>query len=325
MLILNKQVDLNYSPKWEYRDKNITLIKLLDTLKIKKWNKEQVNNLLFVGLGGIGDEFIFSRYGKILKEYAITLDYTSTNGLDYIINQIPYFNEVWNVQYTPHCFEIDNEFNINKFKKYDAWYSPFFEMDSNNNGVVKCLDSQWQEQYLFNLPEFDEKWRYLTQTDKPKIGIRFAGNFRTDTYLRRTLPVEEIVSMFNKNYKLFSLQVMEGIEKSHELDLQTFENEINNWYDTFSFLKSMDIVITSCSSVAHASAILGVQTFVLVPYNSYFIWKECDSNNHHSSWYDKNVFCLRQHKKGDWSYPLQQLEQYLGLTVNKKKSILEYV
>ena len=325
MLILNKQVDLNYSPKWEYRDKNITLIKLLDTLKIKKWNKEQVNNLLFVGLGGIGDEFIFSRYGKILKEYAITLDYTSTNGLDYIINQIPYFNEVWNVQYTPHCFEIDNEFNINKFKKYDAWYSPFFEMDSNNNGVVKCLDSQWQEQYLFNLPEFDEKWRYLTQTDKPKIGIRFAGNFRTDTYLGRTLPVEEIVSMFNKNYKLFSLQVMEGIEKSHELDLQTFENEINNWYDTFSFLKSMDIVITSCSSVAHASAILGVQTFVLVPYNSYFIWKECDSYNHHSSWYDKNVFCLRQHKKDDWSYSLQQLEQYLGLTVNKKKSILEYV
>jgi len=325
MLILNKQVDLNYSPKWEYRDKNITLIKLLDTLKIKKWNKEKVNNLLFVGLGGIGDEFIFSRYGKILKEYAITLDYTSTNGLDYIINQIPYFNEVWNVQYTPHCFEIDNEFNINKFKKYDAWYSPFFEMDSNNNGVVKCLDSQWQEQYLFNLPEFDEKWRYLTQTDKPKIGIRFAGNFRTDTYLGRTLPVEEIVGMFNKNYKLFSLQVMEGIEKSHELDLQTFENEINNWYDTFSFLKSMDIVITSCSSVAHASAILGVQTFVLVPYNSYFIWKECDYYNHHSSWYDKNVFCLRQHKKGDWSYPLQQLEQYLGLTVNKKKSILEYV
>lgn len=325
MLILNKQVDLNYSPKWEYRDKNITLIKLLDTLKIKKWNKEQVNNLLFVGLGGVGDEFIFSRYGKILKEYAITLDYTSTNGLDYIINQIPYFNEVWSVLYTPHCFEIDNEFNINKFKKYDAWCSPFFEMDSNNNGVVKCLDSQWQEQYLFNLPEFDEKWRYLTQTDKPKIGIRFAGNFRTDTYLGRTLPVEEIVSIFNKNYKLFSLQVLEGIEKSHELDLQTFENEINNWYDTFSFLKSMDIVITSCSSVAHASAILGVQTFVLVPYNSYFIWKECDSNNHHSSWYDKNVFCLRQHKKGDWSYPLQQLEQYLGLTVNKKKSILEYV
>lgn len=325
MLLLNKQVDLNYSPKWEYRDKNITLIKLLDTLKIKKWNKEQVNNLLFVGLGGIGDEFIFSRYGKILKEYAINLDYTSTNGLNYIIKQIPYFNEVWNVQYTPHCFEIDNEFNINKFKNYDAWYSPFFEMDSNNNGVVKCLDSQWHEQYLFNLPEFDEKWRYLTQTNKPKIGIRFAGNFRTDTYLGRTLPVEEIVSMFNKNYKLFSLQVMEGIEKSHELDLQTFENEINNWYDTFSFLKSMDIVITSCSSVAHASAILGVQTFVLVPYNSYFIWKECDSNNHHSSWYDKNVFCLRQHKKGDWSYSLQQLEQYLGLTVNKKKSILEYV
>lgn len=325
MLILNKQVDLNYSPKWEYRDKNITLIKLLDTLKIKKWNKEQVNNLLFVGLGGIGDEFIFSRYGKILKEYAITLDYTSTNGLDYIINQIPYYNEVWNVQYSPHCFEIDNEFNINKFKKYDAWYSPFFEMDSNNNGVVKCLDSQWQEQYLFNLPEFDEKWRYLTQTDKPKIGIRFAGNFRTDTHLGRTLPVEEIVSMFNKNYKLFSLQVLEGIEKSHELNLQTFENEINNWYDTFSFLKSMDIVITSCSSVAHASAILGVQTFVLVPYNSYFIWKNCDSNNHHSFWYDKNVFCLRQHKKDDWSYPLQQLEQYLGLTVNKKKSILEYV
>lgn len=325
MLLLNKQVDLNYSPKWEYRDKNITLIKLLDTLKIKKWNKEQVNNLLFVGLGGIGDEFIFSRYGKILKEYAINLDYTSTNGLNYIIKQIPYFNEVWNVQYTPHCFEIDNEFNINKFKNYDAWYSPFFEMDSNNNGVVKCLDSQWHEQYLFNLPEFDEKWRYLTQTNKPKIGIRFAGNFRTDTYLGRTLPVEEIVIMFNKNYKLFSLQVMEGIEKSHELDLQTFENEINNWYDTFSFLKSMDIVITSCSSVAHASAILGVQTFVLVPYNSYFIWKECDSNNHHSSWYDKNVFCLRQHKKGDWSYSLQQLEQYLGLTVNKKKSILEYV
>lgn len=323
-LILNKMVNLDYLPKWEFRDKNITLINLLDKLNIKKWNKEKVNNLLFVGLGGIGDEFIFCRYGKILQEYSNNLDYASTNGLEYILKTIPHFDKVWDIEYTPHCFEIDNEYNLNNFQKYDAWYSPFYEMDRNDNGLVKCLDNEWESQYLFEKNEYQEKWHQLTKTNKIKIGIRFAGNFRADTYLGRTLPIEKIVNLFDEKYELFSLQCMEGLEKSQELGLITLENEINNWYDTFSFLKCLDVVITSCSSVAHASAILGVQTFVLVPHNSYFIWKECDTNNHHSSWYDKNVICLRQHKKGDWSYPLQQIKQYLGLADNKK-SVLEYV
>lgn len=323
-MIRHNVIDLNYSPKWEFRDKNITLINLLDSLEIKKWNKEKVNKLLFAGMGGIGDEFIFCRYGKILKNFSNVLDYTSTNGLDYVINQLPFFNEVWNIQYTPHCFEIDNEFNLNKFKKYDAWYSPFYEMDSENVGF-KCLDNVWSEQYLFEQSIFKEKWNSLITSKKIKVGLRFAGNFRQDIILGRTLPIEKIVNLFTNDYTLYSLQMMEGLEKSNELNLITFENHINNWYDTFSFIKSMDFVITSCSSVAHASAILGTKTFVLIPYSGYFIWKDCDRNNHHSSWYDKNVICLRQHKKGDWSYPLEQLEKYLGLKPQKNKFNLEYI
>lgn len=82
-----------------------------------------------------------------------------------------------------------------------------------------------------------------------------------------------------------------------QLDLPTFE-------ETASLLAGMDLMITSCTSVAHLSAALGVETWIIVPVLPYYLWAEPGDS---SKWYDC-VRLFRQEKYGDWTDPLDKVK-----------------
>jgi ADP-heptose:LPS heptosyltransferase len=69
----------------------------------------------------------------------------------------------------------------------------------------------------------------------------------------------------------------------------------------------MDLVITSCTSVAHMAAALGKETWILVPIMPYYTWA---IDGDRSAWYD-NVRLFRQTKYGDWSETMEQIKQAL--------------
>ena len=91
------------------------------------------------------------------------------------------------------------------------------------------------------------------------------------------------------------------------MPFENLEPKLKNWEDTAAYLKAMDIVITSCTSVAHMSAALGVETWVITPVLPYYLWAVPGNK---SAWYN-SVTLFRQEKYGDWSAPLDAVKQAL--------------
>ena len=68
------------------------------------------------------------------------------------------------------------------------------------------------------------------------------------------------------------------------------------------------MVITTCTSVAHASASMGKKTFIFIPISAYYTWSHSTKQ---SPWYGDNVTLLRQQKPRSWNEPLLELKEIL--------------
>jgi ADP-heptose:LPS heptosyltransferase len=93
-----------------------------------------------------------------------------------------------------------------------------------------------------------------------------------------------------------------------------------SWQDTCSAIQNLDLVISSCTSIAHLASAMGKPTWVIVPVLPYHIWAYGDE---HSPWYQKSTKVFRQEKFGEWNKTFIKLESELvtkfGLQTKSKK------
>jgi ADP-heptose:LPS heptosyltransferase len=89
-----------------------------------------------------------------------------------------------------------------------------------------------------------------------------------------------------------------------------------SWEDTLAALSNMDLVITSCTSIAHASAAMGKETWVVVPILPYHVWAYGAPESIHSPWYPETTRIFRQSKFGSWKEPFIEIEKELKLKYN---------
>lgn len=267
-------------------------------LPIKKWNgvHDKNKSILFVGEGGIGDEIINSRFVYKVNEKGMKAGVLSTHNLASIFSRMPFifaknFDEV---------SEID-------IKNFDYW-APMMDLPVLCDVEEKEL---WKSPYLTTCEKYKEKWtRIIGKKEKIKIGLKWSGNARYDHDLHRSIPIEEIVEKieqkFEQKFELYSLQKEEDKKinsvKSLSKYLETFE-------DALAAIDQMDIIVSSCTSIPHASASLGKTTFVFVPIMAYYVWSE---EKEKSSWYGDNLTLLRQTKPRDWSDTVSDLLTYLS-------------
>ena len=76
----------------------------------------------------------------------------------------------------------------------------------------------------------------------------------------------------------------------------------------------MDYVVTSCTSVLHASAIVGTKTMCMIPISAYFPWLSPPINNRDANtsiWYEDNVRVFKQIQYKNWDKPFSDLIEYL--------------
>jgi hypothetical protein len=121
------------------------------------------------------------------------------------------------------------------------------------------------------------------------IGIRWAGNpIFTENHLRQ-IPPE---FLFNIPGTLISLQK----DTSIKLPPHIFTPTLNTWEDTARIIEKLDMVVSSCTSVAHLSAALGVPTIIIIPLLPYYLWALPGDK---SPWYN-SVTLIRQKNRGEW-------------------------
>lgn len=264
-------------------------------LPFKEWDGATIKDAVIVirAEAGIGDEFINIRFMKHIKDRGMNpIFYTDRKDLSNLydsmgfpsVSSVDQLRNVNDSVYWCHSMDIPV---ILRLEYKDLWYGPYLKSSKVD-----------------------------LNTNKIKIGIRWEGNPNYDNDLHRSIDPNQVVDCIEKSglkdkVQMYSFQRDTGLELIHKdmIDLNQL-NALNTWESTLSYINSMDIIITSCTSIAHASAALGKRTIVFSPMSSYYVW--CHSNKYkHSPWYGENVTVLRQKRPRYWNEPMESLIELL--------------
>ena len=162
-------------------------------------------------------------------------------------------------------------------------------------------------------------WKNLINSDKIKVGIRWAGNPKFEHQQFRKFPEAFMTNLVKyKELQIYSLQRDHNIIQLPEgvTDLQHF---LLSWEDTMACIANLDLVITSCTSIAHIAAAMGKETWVCPPILPYHTWAYGSPENTTSPYYDC-VKLFRQEEAGKWNTTFQKL-----YTALEEKFSLEHI
>jgi tetratricopeptide (TPR) repeat protein len=273
----------------------------IDSYGFTRWDGtiEQGQNILIIAEAGIGDEVINARFFVKLKELGMNplwMTLTSRKDLAEIYN----LNGITTISGVK---EIPPEFT--DFVAVPSMHIPIF--------LNSSYETLWNGPYLTNtFKEYDEKWKILTSLsgDRKKIGIRWQGNPAYDQDLHRSVPLKKMKEALEHiDADFFSIQKDTGIEQLTEWDdLIDLAPQSENLKDLFSYIKQMDIIVTSCTSIAHIAGAMGKEVYVWVPISCYYVW--CNSTKQ-SPWYADNMHVLYQAKPRSWDNCVEEMKTLL--------------
>jgi hypothetical protein len=262
---------------------------------IPRWNTiPQPGRTIYVNAqGGAGDEIVNIRFFKYLKDLGMNpIFYTDQvrwdltkvferNGFEVIC--VPYLidpNSTWT-----QTMILPADLNLDESR---LWYGPYLK---SKNDPKNTLESK-----------------------KIKVGIKCSGNpyFGQDRY--RTIPIDQLISML-RSFNDIELYHFD-IDKTHN-DVINLKDKISSWDDTFDYLNQMDLVISSCTSIAHASGAIGIPTIVVVPISEYYIWTSTRKDNS-TPWYGDNFYVCKQKVVRSWAEPIEEAKTIIQKILGKK-------
>ena len=265
-------------------------------LSFQKWNGMITPNQTIVidANCGAGDEIMHIRFMKNLKELGMRPIWATTR---------------------KHLADI---FNHNGFESVCVWDKP--EYPENARWVYALaipyylqlsVQDLGQDSYLYPLPEKEKQYSYLQKDDKYKIGMFWNSDSGFEQAHFRSVNFFDLFNVVGKpEYSLYSLQMSDNpVPDSCKRNIKEFHSKDREFADTFSIINQMDLVITSCTSIAHIAASMGKEVCVFVPIMEYYAWT---SSTGKSWWYGDNVHLFRQKKSRNWDAPLQQLREFLN-------------
>jgi TPR repeat/Tetratricopeptide repeat len=142
---------------------------------------------------------------------------------------------------------------------------------------------------------------------KRRIGLCWAGNPMTEEDNLRSLHLTQLNELLQQapslNVQLVSLQKGYATDQLEAWNAANpnalvldFANDTANWADTAALIANLDLVITTCTSIAHLAGAMGKPTWVLVGRSAYWVWSSGRSDN---VWYP-TARLFRQPAFGDW-------------------------
>ena len=253
--------------------------------------------ILFAEGGGIGDEMLSVRFMDDLKQIGFDpVYYTSRQDLCDIFNRCGY-KTIMNLDNVPA----------------DAMWTYFMQVPIY---LESTPESVMRSHYLYPSDAARERWSWVKQSQKLRVGVRWQGNSKNERDLHRKVPLAAVMEMLRETLghhavEYYSLQIGDGEEDARQvIDLIDVSDKISSYDDTLALLENLDFVVTSCTSVLHASAIVGTKTLALIPVSAYFTWVSPAPDNT-SIWYPDNLRLFRQTTPKQWTEPLREMSDYI--------------
>jgi hypothetical protein len=251
----------------------------------KIWRDEDLKGktLLFRCEGGYGDQILNFRFAKRFEEM----------GARVLISCAPNLKEL----FSRHGFVcIDNE--VVQGCYYDYW------IPAMSASYILGMEYEDLDGKPFIFPK--EKRNLFSKPNKLKVGIRWSGNSKFEDEQHRRFPPELMINLYNTpNTTFYSLQRDENCIDG--LPFADMRNAMNSWEDTANIIADCDLIITSCTSVAHLSAAMGINTWVVTPIMPYYTWVVPGNK---SNWYN-SVTLFKQKKYGVWEDIFEEIRNEL--------------
>lgn len=281
-------------------------------LPFKFWNGGNYPGrtlIMFMEGGGIGDEFITVRFMEDLKKAGFNpVYYTGRKDIAEMFNRCG-FKAVSSLDGLP----TDSLWTY-------AMQTPLW-LKLKPEEIIR-------QNYLFPSEESRKKWGFIKENKKLKIGVRWQGNSKNERDLHRKVPLSVIMDQLTETLKgievdYYSLQIGDGVEALDEYpDIINVSDKIETYDDTLALLENLDYVVTSCTSVIHAAAIVGTKTLGLIPISAYFTWLSPPTegrDDNTSIWYGDNLRIFKQVESKNWDKPLKDLGNYLIQDINRER------
>ncbi len=151
---------------------------------------------------------------------------------------------------------------------------------------------------------------YHTKNKRPRIGLRWSGNPEFENQQHRLFPVDLMfAAVKDLDADFISLQRDNGSDLRPDWVKEVCLDE---WTDTIEAINSCDLVISSCTSLAHMAGAMGVKTWIVVPILSYYLWSLPGEK---TPYYD-SVSLFRQTEFGDWAQPFEDIAERLRTEIN---------
>ena len=251
-----------------------------------RWNGETVDTIAFYLEGGMGDGMIFVRYLENFKKYCKTVKIFAPKSLIPLLEECGYENV-----YTPEYITKTG------WDKYvPAMSAPYFlGLNHPREGVT--------------FPYLKRKANPVDEMNriangKKKICIRWRGNPQFEHEQFRSVPVEGLLGL-EKYGQLFSLQI-EDSNLPKNANVWDLSHLIHDWRDTYDVIAESDLVVTSCTAVAHLAGAMGAKVVVLPPLVPYITW-----NVKENTWYPDNVVVIQQMEYNGWDKTIEKLHDFM--------------
>ena len=157
--------------------------------------------------------------------------------------------------------------------------------------------------------------------NKFKIGIVWSGSVTFKGNRKRAVPVKRFLPFAETpGVQLYSLQKgpceRELIDAGAQGLILELGPHLNDFAETASVLKQLDLVIMTDSSVAHLAGSVDCPVWNLLPYHAYWLYL---SERDDSPWYP-SMTLIRQTEPGDWDGVFKEAaEKLLGLVSARKE------
>lgn len=239
---------------------------------------------------GYGDQIIYARFAsEIWKRDGIPI-LCCDKTVHSIFNRIPGVEKCITLNQVPSTF-------------HDYWI-PSFSCSWLFGHTFETLPNS---PYIFANSESVELWKNILNTNKKiKVGLRWSGNPQFEHQQFRIFPPEKLINLYkdNNHIQFYSLQRDDDVRELPD-EISDLQYLLISWEDTAACIANLDLVITSCTSIAHLASAMGKPTWVIVPLLPYHVWAH---GGKHSPWYENTTTVFRQAKFGKWDEPFDEIK-----------------
>lgn len=165
--------------------------------------------------------------------------------------------------------------------------------------------------YLRADPDDRARWRERLDGNGLKVGITWQGNPDQGSEPHRSIPLRLLDPVLRvPGCRFFALQKEFGREQMTSLPpglLQDVGPVLTDFAETAAAIAELDLVITTCTSIAHLAGALGKPTWVLLRSAPDWRWL---LGREDSPWYP-SARLFRQRSAGDWPSVVVRVEEAL--------------